>query len=346
MKRVEKDLVTVIVPIYNTEKYLDHCIRSIADQTYRNLEILLIDDGSPDGCSEICDEWARRDNRIRVIHKSNEGLGMARNTGIENARGEYICFPDSDDFLAPDTIEKSLTCALKNKAEAVFFGFHTTDADGNIRSSFAPEMPEEVYRGEEVRNIFLPELVAPDPQGDGKRRLHMSACMMMLDTAVIRKSNWRFVSERKIISEDVYSLLELMAYVESVAVLSLSLYYYRTNYASISRSYRPDRYQRIKVFYTESVALCRSLGYNADVLRRMADPYLAFTLAAMKQEMHAPLPLKRRLEKVKSVIDDDVVQQALTANKKDHTRVTRRIMFWAMQKKLYTVCCFLLWAKK
>lgn len=339
------ELVTVVVPVYNTEKYLDHCIRSIVDQTHRNLEILLIDDGSPDGCPEICDEWGRRDNRIRVIHKSNEGLGMARNTGIENARGEYICFPDSDDFLAPDTIEKALACALKNKAETVFFGFHTTDADGNICSSFAPEMPEEVYQGEAVRNVFVPELVAPDPQGDGKRRLYMSTWLMLLDTAVIRRSNWRFVSERKIISEDVFSLLELMASVESVAVLSLSLYYYRTNYASISRSYRPDRYQRIKVFYTESVALCRSLGYNADVLHRVSKPFLANTLATMKQEMHAPLPLRSKCKNIKAEIDDDVLQQVLSDNKRDNVSITRRIMFWAMRNKIYPICFFLLRVK-
>ena len=92
-------LVTIVVPIYNVEKYLTRCVDSIINQTYQNLEIILVDDGSPDNCPRICDEYAKKDHRIKVIHKINAGLGMARNTGIENATGKYICFFDSDDYI-------------------------------------------------------------------------------------------------------------------------------------------------------------------------------------------------------------------------------------------------------
>lgn len=95
----ELPLISVIVPVYNVEKYLEQCIRSIAGQTYRNLEIILVDDGSPDGSGAICDAWAARDSRIRVVHKENNGAGAARNTGLELARGEYVAMIDSDDYL-------------------------------------------------------------------------------------------------------------------------------------------------------------------------------------------------------------------------------------------------------
>lgn len=94
-------LISVIVPVYKVEKYLDQCIRSIAEQSYRNLEIILVDDGSPDGCGAICDAWAEKDNRIRVIHKENGGAGLARNVGLEAASGELIGFIDSDDYIEP-----------------------------------------------------------------------------------------------------------------------------------------------------------------------------------------------------------------------------------------------------
>ena len=100
-------LVSVVLPIYNVEKYLDRCIESVVGQTYKNLEIILVDDESPDGCPKKCEDWAKRDKRIKVIHKENAGLGYARNTGIENATGEYICFFDSDDYVEKDTIEKA-----------------------------------------------------------------------------------------------------------------------------------------------------------------------------------------------------------------------------------------------
>ena len=109
--KTEKALVTVVIPVYNVEKYLDRCINSVVNQTYTNLEIILVDDGSPDRCTRYLRVWAKRDARIKVIHKKNEGLGYARNTGIDHALGEYICFVDSDDYIALDLVEKTYSAA-------------------------------------------------------------------------------------------------------------------------------------------------------------------------------------------------------------------------------------------
>ena len=111
--------VSVILPIYNVEKYLERCIKSIAAQTYTNLEILLIDDGSTDLSADICDMWAEKDKRVIAIHKKNEGLGMARNTGIDNATGRYVFFVDSDDYVAPDMIEKVVMLAENTNSDVV-----------------------------------------------------------------------------------------------------------------------------------------------------------------------------------------------------------------------------------
>ncbi len=96
------DLISVIVPVYKVEAYLDQCVSSIVNQTYRNLEIILVDDGSPDNCPAMCDAWAQKDSRIKVIHKENGGAGAARNHGLDTARGTYIAFADSDDYLEPE----------------------------------------------------------------------------------------------------------------------------------------------------------------------------------------------------------------------------------------------------
>ena len=130
-----KELISVVLPIYNVENYLDRCINSIVHQTYDNLEIILIDDGSPDSCPQKCDEWAKKDNRIKVIHKKNAGLGMARNTGIENASGEYLCFCDSDDYIDLETINKAYEVAKKNNADIVTFGINEVSSDGNTLSA-------------------------------------------------------------------------------------------------------------------------------------------------------------------------------------------------------------------
>ena len=109
--------VSIIVPVYNVEKYLEKCLDSIVKQTYENIEIILVDDGSTDKSGTILDQYAEMDNRISVIHKKNEGVSTARNTGIEAARGEYICFADADDYLMPDYVEYLLTLAVDKNAD-------------------------------------------------------------------------------------------------------------------------------------------------------------------------------------------------------------------------------------
>ena len=111
------DKISIIVPVYKVEAYLSECIESIINQTYRNLEIILVDDGSPDKCGEICDEYAKKDERIHVIHKKNEGVARARNDGIEYAGGDYISFIDSDDWIA------------ENAYEVLYQGLKQYDAD-------------------------------------------------------------------------------------------------------------------------------------------------------------------------------------------------------------------------
>ncbi len=112
------DLISVIVPVYKVEPYLDKCVQSIVEQTYRNLEIILVDDGSPDNCGAMCDAWARRDGRIKVIHKENGGLSDARNAGLAAASGEYIGFVDSDDWISPEFYEALYTAIQKGSVIA------------------------------------------------------------------------------------------------------------------------------------------------------------------------------------------------------------------------------------
>ena len=111
----EKTLISIIVPVYRTEKYLDRCVESIVNQTYKNLEIILVDDGSPDDCPKMCDEWAKKDKRIKVIHKENGGVSSARNIGIKSAKGKYIGFVDSDDYIEKEMYESLIDVLNKNK---------------------------------------------------------------------------------------------------------------------------------------------------------------------------------------------------------------------------------------
>lgn len=127
---MEKDLISVIVPVYKVEKYLEKCIESVLKQTYTNLQIILVDDGSPDNCGKICDEYAKKDSRIEVIHKANGGLSDARNVGISKAKGRYIGFVDSDDYIKEDMYEILLNLIKKYDADVSICNLYDV-IDGN-----------------------------------------------------------------------------------------------------------------------------------------------------------------------------------------------------------------------
>jgi glycosyltransferase involved in cell wall biosynthesis len=129
---MEKPLISIIIPVYKVEKYLEKCIKSVLDQTYKNLQIILVDDGSPDNCGKICDNYVKIDNRIEVIHKENGGLSDARNVGLKKARGKYIGFVDSDDYVSNGMFENMYNTLVNNNADVSICNFYTVIDNKNI----------------------------------------------------------------------------------------------------------------------------------------------------------------------------------------------------------------------
>ncbi len=146
-------LISVIVPVYKVEKYLPACVESILAQTHKDLEIILVDDGSPDGCGAMCDEYARKDSRVRVIHKENGGLSDARNAGLAVCRGDYIGFVDSDDYIAPDMYETLAAFAEREDLDVAMCGVTRVWSDHEEGSDdFAPMVLTD--RDEMIYQIF------------------------------------------------------------------------------------------------------------------------------------------------------------------------------------------------
>lgn len=145
-----QDLITLIVPIYMVEPYLNRCIKSLVTQTYQNLEIILVDDGSKDNCPAICDAWAKKDSRIRVIHRKNGGLSAARNSGIDAAKGEYLAFVDSDDFVSDEFIETLYQACKQTGSQIAQCRYEYVDGDKMTKDKEEVTEPMEVYSGKEM----------------------------------------------------------------------------------------------------------------------------------------------------------------------------------------------------
>ena len=327
-------LVSVVVPVYNAEAYLNICVDSIVKQSYRNLEIILVDDGSTDRSPAMCDEWAAKDCRIRVIHKKNAGAGYARNSGLAIATGAYICFFDSDDYPDRTAVEKAYTLAKKSCADIVIFGSTTVDQYGDILHRNVPETEKLCYRGEDVRDIFLPDLISGTPENTEIGNLSLSLWTCMFSMELIRRCGWQLVSEREFASEDSYSLISLYRHVDSVAILQEALYFYRVNIGSLSHSYKEDAHIRMKQFYLDCLALATDLGYSDKVQRRIADLFLSQEIGIMKQIVSAERTVHEKRKRILEIVQDDVTQRALREINWCERSWMRRTLLFLMRKKL------------
>ncbi|WP_294358130.1 glycosyltransferase [uncultured Clostridium sp.] len=276
---------SVILSIYNVERYLERCIHSVINQTYRNLEIILVDDGSPDGCPEICDKWKKADNRIKVIHKKNAGLGMARNSGLEIATGDYVCFFDSDDYIELTLFEDVAELLNIEAADLVEFGHYGVDSSGTINKEFVPTLDKDRFCGSSVREEFWPELICTNPRTGVASNLLMSAWCGIYKKECLDRAKFKFVSEREIVCEDIYSLMCLMPDINSVLVIPKAYYYYCENETSLTHTYKVDRFERIIYFQEELQKLCTNAIYTDEIRYRINRPFLDNLLACIKMEV-------------------------------------------------------------
>lgn len=217
---MQQPLISLILPIYGVEEYLEECVQSVVGQTYQNLEIILVDDGSPDRCPQIVDEWAAKDPRIRAIHKENGGLSSARNAGMDCARGEYISFIDSDDWVEPTYCEKLYeSIQLCNADMAV--GRVMKVAEG-IKQSLALTVTANIpYTGEQAAKPIVEQFIA------AWGKLYKADMMRSL----------RFPLGR--LAEDFPFQLSVLKECKTVVFCNEHLYNYRTRAGSIARSIKP-----------------------------------------------------------------------------------------------------------
>lgn len=223
-------LITVIVPVYNILAYLPRCVRSITAQTYRNLEILLVDDGSTDGTGVLCDQLAAEDERIRVFHKENGGSSSARNLGLEHARGEYIGFVDSDDYISPDMYEKLWQGIRDYNVPMAQVGRDEIDAEGNYLPNICePPAEPERFRAED----FLRELLLH--KGD------CSFCTKLVHRDLFEKRQFPIGK----LNEDFGLLVEMLTGMEAIVSLPGQCYHVFYRIGSNSRKADKEEFSRV-----------------------------------------------------------------------------------------------------
>lgn len=277
---------TIVIPVYGVEAYLDQCVESVVSQTFRDLEIILVDDGSPDRCPAMCDTWAEKDSRVRVVHQRNGGLSAARNTGIQHAAGEYVMFLDSDDWWTdPQVLETVDRNLKKNGADVLSF---------NYRKIYNGIM-EPMYFPQEQRSSETAETIAQMLQKD---LWVTGACNKAVRRALLKEYALYF--RTGITSEDVDWTLRLALCGRRFAFANVCVFLYRQHAASISHSTSPKKTECL----CENVLECVRLLHEAPKEKaEQLKPFVAYQYGTLLHNV-ANLPAAQRSSRLMATVKE------------------------------------------
>jgi len=294
--------VSIIVPVYNVEKYLPHCMDSLLRQTLTDIEIVLVNDDSPDNCPTMCDQYAKQDHRVKVVHKKNGGLGYARNSGLETATGEYVAFVDSDDYVELNTYQKLYNLATETKVDVVYFTFQRFDDQGKIWGKTS-DSSEITYNSEEEIRGFMLDMIANRPNAKYDNDIQSSSCCALYRNDLIKKHGLRFKSERELISEDRVFNLDYLLHSSNVKIIPDAFYYYRVNMSSLSRTVRPDRIIKNHIFYQYLLEMLKTNNFGKEGYLRATRLFIGYTRSTIRQYIKSSLSKREKMLWLKEVIN-------------------------------------------
>lgn len=287
--QINKPKISIIVAIYNAEKYLHQCLDSIAQQTFPFWECILVDDGSTDSSSQICDNYAIQDSRFKVIHKKNEGVAIARKVGIENATGEYSIHTDSDDWIEPIMLE------------SLYKTTQITDADIIITDYFVNKSNFNQKVSKQEPSSLTPKQILLDLLNN---RLFGSLCNKLIRTNLYWKLNIRFFSDINH-SEDLLTCIQLLQNSNlKISYLPKAFYHYRVNDSSITHHFTRDTYN-MRIKFRDKLEELLNLPNSKEIIEEIS--FQIFTEAFIyniltKEEIRNNIKLyKKQIRKIKSI---------------------------------------------
>lgn len=330
-------LVSVIVPIYNSSQFLKETVSEIQNQTYSNLEIILVDDGSTDNSLNICNNISENDLRVTVVHKENEGLGFARNTGLQHAHGQYILFIDSDDQIELDMVEEMLTIMLREKVDLVTSNFIY---NGVIQDSC---IPSRLYDKNEILNNITLKMLGPSQVGKNDQ-FNVSSCTKMYNHTLIKESGILFHSERELIWEDLAFNYDYLMMCNSVYVLDHAFYHYNYNPQSLTHSYNPLRSKKILDMYAymkNKVRETYSDAFRKEALERLENNFLGNMRTCIKLEVLLGKSPLQAYHRIKNICVDTRFQDLVQSVKYNRLTLPQIVFSYAVKHNFIILLYFI-----
>lgn len=322
-------LISIIIPVYGVEKYIRRCLDSVLKQSYKNIEVIIVNDETKDNSMKIVADCVKNDKRCKIYSKKNSGLGLTRNYGINKAIGEYIVFLDSDDYITYDYCEKMIMTAKKYNADIVYSN-HFIDNNGRINLINNIEK-EIVWKNEEIKELLL-NFIGTKPNCKKDTIMEISVWKALFKKEIFDNYNIRFVSERKIISEDLIFDIEFLSKCSTIVGIPNHLYAYCVNLQSLSKSYREDRFKKEKELFFATKKMLKKLKYQkSDIIERTDRLLLSRARVDMFQIFQANE--NKQIKEYKYLLDEIV-------DDKDMQEIFNRYNFMLYPKK-YRLIAFL-----
>lgn len=304
--------ISVIVPVYKAEKYIKECVNSIRRQSYRNLEIILVDDGSPDNSPKMCDEFAEKDSRIKVIHKENAGRVTAWICGLENTGEdvEFITFIDADDWISEKYIEIMVMAQLETHADIVLVDLRKENYNHIYEGGFI--IPASFYDREALEKEVYPIMLNA---GDFESRgLSVSRCAKLIRKQMIY-DNLKYCSESITYAEDLNIIFPVYLDAKSIMIVDSeeAVYFYRVNTSSMSNSYDENMLRSISHVHPSLIQICKDKG-REEMISQVYGDFLAASVQYFKNELQNPKGIKETRRNIKKfTVKNDLLKDALNS---------------------------------
>lgn len=313
-------MISVIVPVYNSEKYLEECVQSILKQTYKDIEVLLVDDGSSDKSPEICDRLSTQDDRIKVFHKPNGGVSSARNLGLEKAEGELITFADSDDILTPELLSTLYNCMVKENVQRVCGGYAHLYEDGH-RVYRKTRIPDGKYQTSEILKKMIDD-------GSMSGFLFSGVCNSLYINKLLKEYNIRFKEGIKYNEDGLFSF-EYALHTESMYSLrSMPLYLYRQHSDSATKKrVKGDKYSGLHNYLRSLDFDKEKCKFEEQMKRRKVTIALWEIMDICKAETK-----KEALSSIKEVLNDKDLKDAYSTIAPSNLNTYKKLYYYLMKK--------------
>lgn len=307
-----KPLISIVVPVYNVEKYLEKCVLSLREQTLTDIEIILVDDGSPDGCPSLCDRYAKEDDRIRVIHKPNGGLSSARNAGLEVISGEYFMFVDSDDWLDLETCEVAYNYASQHNADCLMFTY-TKEFGGHSIVNHTFNQDFIVWKKTDIQRNFhrrLFGLIDNELARPQDADLIVTACMQLFKSS--KYKDIQFVDTKIIGTEDCWYQIMLYESCEKFVYIDKPYYHYlRINEVSLTTKYNPNLFPRWQNMFEYMEEYIKEHDKGDDYKKALQNRIAISVLGAGINQAHSHDSLTAGGKQMKKILETKRYKNAL-----------------------------------